>query len=111
MKKVVYAVLILAVIAKFGYEMTRSDSPPEFVTSYGNTVVLYATSWCGYCQATRELLEANGIEYLEYDVENSSRGGREFRQLGGRGVPLVLIGGKTVKGYDPDMVLRLAKSL
>jgi len=110
-KKIFFSVLILAVIVKLGFTSDPSSSTPEFVATYENSVVLYATSWCGYCKKTRELLANNGIEYIEYDIEHSSRGKKEYDQLGGRGVPLLLIGGQTVRGYDPNTILKLAKNL
>lgn len=109
MKKAFFAILVIVALFKIGFVANPFADTPAFVESYGDKVVLYATSWCGYCQKTRELLQSHGIEYIEFDVEKSSKGASEFKQLGGRGVPVLLIGGEVIKGYNPDAVLRLAK--
>jgi glutaredoxin len=63
-------------------------------------VVLYATSWCSYCEATRSFFQENQIKFTEYDIENSSFGKDEHRRLGGNGVPLVVIGDQVIHGYN-----------
>ncbi|MGE5471115.1 MAG: glutaredoxin family protein [Bacteroidota bacterium] len=69
-----------------------SSSQPE--------VHLYATDWCGYCKATRSFFLANGIRYVEHDIEKDSAALQTHRQLGGNGVPLVVIGDDVIKGYN-----------
>lgn len=63
-------------------------------------VTLYATEWCGYCAATRQLFEANGIAYTELDIEKSSAGYEGHKKLNGNGVPLIVIGDKVIRGYS-----------
>ena len=63
-------------------------------------VVLYATSWCGYCKMTREFFAANGIRYTEQDIEQSSTAYKAHRNLGGNGVPLVVVGDQVIKGWN-----------
>lgn len=43
-------------------------------SSAGNQphVVMYCRSWCGDCRRAREWLHANGITYVEIDVERDS---------------------------------------
>lgn len=83
--------------------------PPDYSAAHDGKVILYATSWCGYCEKARELLTKNDIEYFEYDVEKSSEGREQFKRLGGKGVPVLLIKGEVLKGYDPSRILKLAK--
>lgn len=63
-------------------------------------VTLYATEWCGYCAATRQLFEANGIAYTELDIEKTSAGYEGHKKLNGNGVPLIVIGDKVIRGYS-----------
>ncbi len=69
-------------------------------------VVLYATSWCGYCRKTRQLLKEIGADYVEKDIEKSAEARREYSEkTGGRsGVPVLDIGGKIVRGYRPQEI-------
>ncbi len=72
-------------------------------------VVLYATSWCGYCQKTRELLAEQRVQYVEYDIEKSEEGRRQHRALNGRGVPVLNIRGTIIHGYNRQAILAALK--
>lgn len=66
-----------------------------------NSVVMYTTRWCTYCAKTREFLNTAQIPFSDHDIEESSIALREFKQHGGRGIPLVIINGTVIEGYDP----------
>ncbi|HTD07113.1 glutaredoxin family protein [Undibacterium sp.] len=65
-------------------------------------VVLYGTSWCGYCAAARKFFEENGIRYTELDVEKTTEGYTGHKKLGGGGVPVIVIGDQVLHGYSKD---------
>jgi glutaredoxin len=71
---------------------TRNIAQPE--------VILYGTSWCGYCAAARSLFEQNGIRYTELDIEKTTAGYEGHKKLGGGGVPLIVVGGEVMHGYN-----------
>ena len=73
-------------------------------------VTMYATDWCGVCRRARAYFAANGIAYTEIDVEKSEAGRREFEQHGGRGVPLIVMGGKVMRGFSPEGFERMRKA-
>jgi len=73
------------------------------------TVVLYATDWCGYCKAARELFASNGIAYVEHDIEKSAEALNQHRKLGGNGVPLIVVGDDVIKGYNEAALRQLLK--
>lgn len=70
-------------------------------------VVLFATSWCGYCAKARELLEKAGVPFVEHDIETSVEGKSQYDAIDGRGVPILLINGEIVRGYNPDLIVKL----
>jgi glutaredoxin len=72
-------------------------------------VTLYATSWCGYCRKTRQFLADKGIAYTEYDIEQSAEGRRQYDELGGRGVPVLVVNGTVIHGYGPEKILAALK--
>lgn len=109
MKKFIVAVLILGAYQNWGSISNFVFGAPDY-TSAGNQVVLYATDWCGYCQKTRELFAANDIPYVEYDIEKSTKHNREYRRLGGRGVPVVTVNGQVIHGYAPDSIMAAVRS-
>ena len=63
-------------------------------------IVLYTTTWCGYCERLRQDLRASGIAFTEYDVERSLDGWLGMWALRGRGVPVSVIGTQVVYGYQ-----------
>ncbi|MFO1319438.1 MAG: glutaredoxin family protein [Burkholderiales bacterium] len=64
-------------------------------------VRLFSAAWCGYCRRAKAHFAQRGIPYEDLDVERNGAAGREFAQLGGRGVPLILVGDQRMDGYDP----------
>lgn len=66
-----------------------------------NPVVMYATSWCGYCRRARQLLTARGVPFTEIDVDKVQGSRAEMEQRSGRtSVPQIFIGATHVGGYD-----------
>jgi glutaredoxin len=63
-------------------------------------VVIYATSWCPHCAKARAYFAKNGIAYVEHDIEKSAAVNAEFKRLGGRGVPLILVGAERISGFS-----------
>jgi glutaredoxin-like YruB-family protein len=63
-------------------------------------VVMYSTGWCGYCKKAKRYFKANGIAYTEYDIEKDRRAKSEYDRLGGRGVPLIVVGQKRISGFS-----------
>lgn len=68
-------------------------------------VVMYSTSWCPYCAQARAMFRARGIEFTEYDIEQSAQARAAHRELGGRGVPLILVGFEALRGFNEQRVL------
>lgn len=55
-------------------------------------VVMYSTTWCGFCKKAKAYFRKKGIAYSEHDIEKSPQARKEYNTLGGGGVPLILIG-------------------
>jgi len=110
MKKLIAIVIALVIIQKWGSILEVINPPPDYADAHSGQVILYATSWCGYCAKARKLLQENGIPYYEYNIETSQIGREQHKNLGGRGVPVLLINGVVVKGYNPAKILKLARN-
>ena len=63
-------------------------------------VELYITSWCPYCAKAKAYFDAKGIAYSVYDIDKDAAAEMRFKRYGGRGVPLVMINGTAISGYD-----------
>lgn len=99
--------LIIIAFVWMGAKLTLSASKPELTDMHKDKVVLYATEWCGYCAKTRTLLKENNISYVEYDIEKSAEGKSQYQSLNGRGVPLVIVKGQLIRGYNPSLMQEL----
>ncbi len=108
MKKLIALMLVVFIFQKWDSISSVINPAPDYASEHEGKVILYATSWCGYCKKTRELLAENEIDYFEYNIETSQEGYKQYKNLGGRGVPVLLINGEVVKGYNPRKILELA---
>jgi len=96
--KTILAALTIAVLAFVG--LVRAYIP----AADADRVILYTTRSCGYCAALRQTLDINGIPYTDRDVERSVVGAVGFLFLGGRGVPVSVIGPEIVYGYNKNVI-------
>ena len=81
----------------------EEEAPPP--RQAGAKVEVFMTSWCGYCKKMLRYLNEKGIPYTAYDIEKDSAAARIYREIGGRGVPVVRIGTHIVRGYNPEAVM------
>lgn len=104
---VIAAFITALTLIGFGGDLQKLIFPqPEFAKLHDGKVILYATSWCGYCKKTREFLHEKNIPFFEYDIEKSEEGYQQYREIGGRGVPVLLVNKRVIRGYDPAEILR-----
>lgn len=83
--------------------------PPAVDTSKprGSAVTMFSTSWCPHCKRAKAYFAQKGLGYREVDIEASDAGRREFEQYGGRGVPLIIVGERRMRGFDSAAMDRL----
>jgi glutaredoxin 3 len=64
-------------------------------------VKIYTTPTCGYCHQAKSFLGQLGVKYTEYDVSQDERAAEEMvRASGQMGVPVIVIDGQVVVGFD-----------
>lgn len=92
--------------------MTAHAQPPNTVVAQVTQpkVTMYATSWCPYCRAARNYFNANNIAFEEVDIEKSTEGRQAYRDLGGRGVPLIVVGRERIHGFNQPRLDALLKN-
>jgi len=73
------------------------------------TITMYATEWCPHCRHARNYFNEKGIHFTEINVETSEAGRKEYKELGGRGVPLILVGNKLMRGFSEQRFEALRK--
>lgn len=67
------------------------------------TVILYSTSWCGYCKMTAKYLHDKGVEFVEKDIEADPDAQKELMEKidnDFRGVPVTDVNGTLILGFD-----------
>ena len=107
--------LLIFLIALFA---TISCSAPNYYEKNHDEpeyVVIYSTSWCGWCKVAKEFFEKNNITYIEKNFEDPSDR-KELMELAKEwgydpaklnGVPIILVKRKIVIGYNPKRILSL----
>jgi glutaredoxin 3 len=64
-------------------------------------VVVYTTSWCGWCRKTLAFLDERGVDYVNKDIEANEWHRDELIQKTGRtSIPVVEIDGQLIRGYN-----------
>ncbi len=81
---------------KSTYENTASGS---------KRVEVFVADWCGYCSALEKILKEKKIAYQRRDIEKDKRALREYKSLGGGGIPITRIGTQVFRGYAPKRIL------
>jgi len=69
---------------------------------FSGTVEMYVTDWCGYCRKAERYMNSKGISYVAYDIEKDSAAKQRHKELGGRGVPLIIIGSNKMSGFSAE---------
>jgi mycoredoxin len=66
--------------------MTAAPSPASAA------VTMFTTTWCGYCVRLKKLMQREGIEFAEVDIEQDDSAAEKVMQANGgnRTVPTLL---------------------
>jgi glutaredoxin len=92
---------------------TKVDSPMPISDrfqekrSYGNiNIIMYMTSWCGYCRKAKEYIRSLHVNLIEYDIEKDKSKREEMlnKSGGSTGVPLIDVEGILIRGYSPSAI-------
>jgi glutaredoxin 3 len=78
------------------------------------SVVMYSTAVCPYCNAAERLLKARGVELIDkrrIDINPAERDEMMLRSNGRRSVPQIFIGNTHVGGFDDLSALDQAGGL
>ena len=68
-----------------------------------NPVIIYSTTWCGYCGMLKKYLDDKSVKWVEKDIEKDSAAYAELMEKTRgdfRGVPVSDVHGTLVLGFD-----------
>lgn len=87
--------------------IVRRKSPQA--ASSSASITMYSTKWCPYCKKAKAYFASRGLQYHEIDIEASDAARREYKELGGKGVPLIFVGKKRMQGFSERAMDALLK--
>ncbi len=67
-------------------------------------ITLYSSSGCSHCRQIKQWLQQHQIKFMEFDVQRNQRAFKDFQRLGGKGVPLLVIGERQIQGFNPKQL-------
>lgn len=71
---------------------------------YMNKVEIYSSDTCINCIKAKEYFEEIGIDYIEYNISRNIEAKRELISMGYMSVPLIVINGDHVLGFDKNRI-------
>ncbi|GMU42316.1 MAG: glutathione S-transferase N-terminal domain-containing protein [Xanthomonadales bacterium] len=72
------------------------------LAEYDTDVVLFSTTTCPFCQKARESLRTLGVQYRELAIDQSETADAAFKALGERGVPVLIVPDRLIRGFQPE---------
>jgi glutaredoxin-like YruB-family protein len=82
--------------------LSSPKSTPTTKRRFTGTVDIYITDWCPYCKQAQSYMKSKGISYVAYDIEKDSAANKRHKELGGKGVPLIIMGSNKMSGFSAD---------
>jgi glutaredoxin-like YruB-family protein len=71
-------------------------------------VVVYTTTWCGWCRKTLAFLDERGVRYVNKDIEANDWNRDELIEKTGRtSIPVVEINGEIIRGFNAERMEQL----
>ncbi|MGZ8217846.1 DUF4124 domain-containing protein [Methylomagnum sp.] len=65
-------------------------------------VRMFTTQWCPVCKKAKAYLKKRGTPFEELDIERSRSAKAEYTRLGGKGVPVTLVGEQRINGFNAE---------
>lgn len=84
------------------YENVSYENIEFYKTPKGEKVIMYSTVRCRYCKQARAYFEENNIAYTDYDIEKNEEAKAFHKKIGAKGVPVIIVGKKMMRGFSVD---------
>jgi len=72
-------------------------------------VTVYTSNTCPYCVAAKDYLQEKGISYKEKNIQTDPSARKELISMGHMGVPVIIIDGEEIVGFDKVRMEQLLK--
>lgn len=72
------------------------------------SITIYSTPTCHFCQLTKEFLTSHNIAFTDFDVAADLEKRQEMIEKSGQmGVPVIFIGDEMMIGFDRERLAKL----
>ncbi len=78
----------------------RSGDYSLYFAGRGEPIIVFSTSWCPVCRATRHFLDQQGVAYFDMDIETDARHAALYATLGVDVIPVIMMHDKMLPGSD-----------
>jgi glutaredoxin-like YruB-family protein len=71
------------------------------------SVTVYTAGWCPWCHKVTDFLKENKIKFEEKDVDKGCNADECMKKSGQGGIPVTIIDGEAVVGFDVERLKAL----
>ena len=68
---------------------------------------IYTSNNCQYCHEAKEFFNESNIPFTEHNISIDKEAKTEIMKMGYRSVPLIVIDGEKILGFDKEKVVSL----
>ena len=90
----------------FFYSMFFNDSSLD-----SKKTIVFSADKCPPCVMAVQYLDEQGVDYIEYNIDELEENYRAFKKAGGKNLPLILIGKERIEGYDESLLAIAVRGL
>lgn len=83
-------------------QRARRNSGAAASSGSGKRVLMYSTANCPACTMAKAYFTRKGVPFEDLDIDRSPEARGAFQKLGGRGVPLIMVGNERMEGFSPQ---------
>ena len=85
---------------------TAAPAPakPTGKARFSGAIEMYITDWCPSCKVAEKYIASKNYPVVKYDIEKDKAAQLRYKELGGRGVPLILVGTNRMSGFSAQLL-------
>ena len=104
---VIAAISVISLVRHWAQAQPASGGIVMQTADGRQAVGIFTSDSCTYCAAAKQYLTEKAVAFKEFNLDHSDEARQVFGMLGGRGVPLIIVGDQRLVGFDPGMLGRV----